>query len=138
MKLFFTLFLSLFLASACSDNSENTEDNSENTGDIQTPTQTVEDTSQLTPIAKKDFSYKVLLNETGNEWGYQLFEGANMVINQMHIPAIQGNYGFETKEKAEIAALFILNKLENDIFPPAVNQRQLDSLGVLPEVVKEN
>jgi len=130
------LFIAFFAASvllSCADQSEVTSavDQEDHVGPEK-------DTSSLPEVAEKNFTYKVLLNETGNEWGYQIFEGANMVIKQMHIPAIQGNYGFDTKEKAEITALFILDKLQNDIFPPGINQEQLDSLGVLPEVTEEN
>ena len=130
------LFIVLVVASSllsCTDQSEvdSLFDNGE-------PVIAEIDSSNLPELAEKKFSYKVLLNETGNEWGYQIFEGAKMIINQMHIPAIQGKYGFDTRENVEITALFILIKLRNDIFPPAVNQAQLDSLGVLPQVIKEN
>ena len=79
-------------------------------------------------------SYKVIFKENTG-WGYQIFDGSKMLINQEHIPAVQGTKGFETKEHAEIAAKFILNKIDNGIFPPTISPQELDSLGVysLPE-----
>jgi hypothetical protein len=74
-------------------------------------------------------SYKLIFTEDIG-WGYQVFEGSKMLVDQKHIPAVQGMVGFETKEKAEITAEFVLNKIENGIFPPTVSPEELDSLGV--------
>jgi hypothetical protein len=54
-----------------------------------------------------------------------------MLINQKHIPSIPGVKGFETKEKATIAAEYILKQVEKGNFPPTVNREILDSLKVL-------
>ena len=64
-------------------------------------------------------------------WGYQIFEGSKMLIDQKHIPAVQGLKGFASKQKAEIAANYILKKIHNGIFPPTLSQIELDSLNVL-------
>ena len=64
-------------------------------------------------------------------WGYQLFEGARMQIFQKNIPAISGLHYFETKEKAEIAAAFALEKIDQGFFPPSVNPEELDSIGAI-------
>ncbi|MFT5858475.1 MAG: hypothetical protein ACI865_000563 [Flavobacteriaceae bacterium] len=134
MKQLLILSLALAVLSSCTENSE--KSNADYSPEIDTLSDVDTDTDTSAVIVpepvKKNYSFKVLLNETGNEWGYQIFDGSQMMIKQMHIPAIQGNYGFDTKEKAEITASFILDKLQNDIFPPAVNQAELDSLGVLP------
>ena len=66
-------------------------------------------------------------------WGYQIFEGNKMVINQEHIPAVQGMHGFNTKEHAEIAADFVLNKIKNGLFPPTLTPDELDSMGIYSE-----
>ena len=123
---------------SCSEEVDNGEDivsQDPNTEESSNPTDSTNSTNSTTKStsASNGYTYNVVLNDSGNEWGYQLFQGNNMVIKQMHIPAIQGNYGFETKEKAEIAAQFVLNKLENNIFPQAISPKELDSLGVLPE-----
>lgn len=64
-------------------------------------------------------------------WGYQLFKDGKLMIDQKHIPAIEGNIGFSTKEDAEKTANFIIGKIKNGAFPPTVSVEELDSLGVL-------
>ena len=64
-------------------------------------------------------------------WGYQLFKDGKLMIDQKHIPAIQGEKGFSSKEKAEITGNYILRKIKNGEFPPTVSVPELDSLGVL-------
>lgn len=75
-------------------------------------------------------SYKVIFTEEVG-WGYQIFDGNKLMINQKHIPAVQGLKGFETKEKAEKTAQFVLDQVEAGIFPPTITTEILDSLGVL-------
>ena len=62
-----------------------------------------------------EWTYDVTFISEGN-WGYQLFQKGEMVINQTSIPSIQGTNGFDSEEKAERTARFILHKLENGIF----------------------
>lgn len=67
----------------------------------------------------------------GLGWGYKIFDNGTLFINQPHIPAIQGNKGFSTKEKAEITAQFAILKMEQGFVPPTISPEELDSLGVL-------
>ena len=76
------------------------------------------------------YSYKVIFEEN-NGWGYQIFEEDKMVINQSHIPAVQGIQGFSSQKNAEITAEYILKKIEEGNFPPTISVQTLDSLGVL-------
>lgn len=76
------------------------------------------------------FSAKIIFTDSLG-WGYQIFEGNKMMINQIHIPSIQGNKGFDTRQAAQITANFVLYKLSNNIFPPTLNKKELDSLGVI-------
>ena len=64
-------------------------------------------------------------------WGYKIFQNGNMIINQPHIPSIQGNKGFTSQFKAATAAQFIITKLNKNIFPPSITPTELDSLGLL-------
>lgn len=64
-------------------------------------------------------------------WGYQLYQGTQMKINQQNIPAISGLHYFESEEKAELAAEFVLQKVEQGIFPPTVEPQELDSIGAI-------
>ena len=86
--------------------------------------------SSTDSIEKKAFSARLIFTDSIG-WGYQIFDGNTMVINQIHIPSIQGNIGFKSRESAQLAANFILYKLSNGVFPPTVDEKELDSLGVL-------
>lgn len=76
------------------------------------------------------YTYKVYqLANVG--WCYQVFRGSKMIINQKHIPAVSGVKGFETKEKAEIAVRFLMEKIENGDERPPVTPEELDSIGAI-------
>lgn len=67
----------------------------------------------------------------GKGWGYQLFKGSHLEINQKNVPAVNGLHYFETEEQALIAAKFALSKIAEGIFPPTVNPEELDSIGAI-------
>lgn len=77
-----------------------------------------------------DWSYRAVQIENKG-WGYQLYEGARMKINQQNIPAINGLHYFESEEKAEMAAKLALEKVAEGFFPPTVNPEELDSIGAI-------
>ena len=79
---------------------------------------------------KKAYSARIIFTDSLG-WGYQIFDGNTMFINQLHIPSIQGNRGFKSREAAQLTANFILYKLSNGVFPPTLDEKELDSLGVL-------
>ena len=119
MKKYFVILL-VFLIS-CSSNEEVRENPQKNQPQKQETDSEPE---------SEEASYKIIFTEEIG-WGYQIFQGATLVVNQTHIPAIQGMKGFETKEKATIAADYILQKINQGIFPPTITAIELDSLGVL-------
>jgi hypothetical protein len=86
-----------------------------------------------TTLSEADKSpYQVIVEETpGCGWGYKIMKDGQLSINQPTIPAIQGNRCFSSKEKAEKTAEFIINKMNNNVFPPTISLEELDSLGVL-------
>jgi hypothetical protein len=92
------------------------------------PAPTEEPSSHVS--TKSNWTYKVMLVSEGN-WGYQLFDAGKMVINQTSIPAVQGILGFDTKEKADKTARFILEKINRGEFPPTISQEELKTLNVL-------
>ncbi|MCX6192040.1 MAG: DUF4907 domain-containing protein [Flavobacteriia bacterium] len=53
-----------------------------------------------------------------------------MVINQTHIPAVQGVRAFSSKEQAQKAAEIIKGKLDQGIFPPTISLEELQSIGI--------
>lgn len=131
------IFLSfIFLACGCSDNSQ--ESSPERDESVQsgqdTLNENITESSEVYGITQEDsqhsFSARIIFTDTLG-WGYQIFDGPKMMINQIHIPAIQGNKGFKSRQSAQITANFVLYKLSNNIFPPTVNSKELDSLGVL-------
>ncbi|MDB3906509.1 DUF4907 domain-containing protein [Crocinitomicaceae bacterium] len=97
------------------------------------------ETNTKEPVAQKgkpmsetanDWSYRAVQIENKG-WGYQLYEGARMKINQQNIPAINGLHYFESEEKAEMAAKLALEKVAEGFFPPTVNPEELDSIGAI-------
>lgn len=132
--------LVLVLFSACSDSENEVMETTdpiveqESSGYEKTPYKKDSTDSNFTGfpqnVPTKEWTSEVVLISEDN-WGYQLFQKGTMVINQTSIPSVQGIDGFDTKEKAERTAKYILNKLNNGIFPPTVDKEELDSLGVL-------
>jgi hypothetical protein len=115
MRYFIIFIISIFLFN-CGDESDKREDA------IQKETRSI----------NKNPIYELVVSENGsNNFGYQILQDGKMIINQQIIPAIQGNKGFSTKEKAQTAGQFTLMKIKNGIFPPTVSPHELDSLGVL-------
>jgi hypothetical protein len=74
-------------------------------------------------------SKAIALEDKG--WGYQLFRGSHLEINQQNIPAINGLHYFDSQDQAEIAAEFALTKIEQGFFPPTVSPLELDSIGAI-------
>jgi len=64
-------------------------------------------------------------------YGYDIYVDNSLKVHQPHIPAVSGNKGFATEEKAKKAGEFVGNKFRNNIMPPSVSPKELDSLGVL-------
>lgn len=96
-------------------------------------------TTSTTPTVKKSvetndvgnaISYKIIFTENEG-WGYQIFEGSTMLINQIHIPVIQGLHSFSSKENATRTAEYIMQEVKTGNFPPTLTKEILDSLDVL-------
>lgn len=118
--------LSVFLIVAaffikCSNDSNNTPKETEPS--VSTEIKTPENKTQ-------EFSVKVI-EVNGNQFGYDILANGSPYIHQPHIPAVGGINGFSSKEKAEIAGNYIIQKLNNNIIPPTISLDELDSLGVL-------
>jgi hypothetical protein len=77
-----------------------------------------------------EFTFKAVHHENVG-WGYEIYYGAKLEIDQRHIPAVPGLQGFESKEKAEIAAMYIIEKMKAGNARPTVTVEELDSLGVI-------
>ena len=125
MKYAFLIFIGVLMVSC----------GTENTDDLDVK---LEKNSEHPSIPK--YSSKVYyLQNVG--WCYQVFRGTKMILNQKHIPAVQGIKGFETKEKAEIAVNFIMERVIAGNERPSVTPEELDSIGAIdlaPEVLPIN
>jgi len=108
---------------SCSSIDENVE--------IQTTSiETKKEKPKAVHIESDSFSKKATFSpEFG--WGYQILNNDKLYINQPHIPSVEGNMGFKSKENALTTADYIIHKLENNIFPPTISPQELDSLNVL-------
>ena len=131
----------IVIATACNSATEEIiEENMESSLEIEPEVNEISEASSATiednePLeteqsTSSEWTYEVVSISEGN-WGYQLFQHGKMVINQTTIPSVQGNNAFDSEEKAERTAKHILHKLENGIFPPTVDQKELEELGVL-------
>jgi hypothetical protein len=76
-----------------------------------------------------DFSVRSIQLENG--WGYQIYKGTKLFINQKNIPAVQGNQSFTSERDALKVGEFVINKLLQNQFPPTVTVEELISLGIV-------
>lgn len=132
----FLFFLLIGLLLSCSNDvqmDEGSEDSGPSTATVKENTVEQSESSSYGIQSKENntaFSARIIFTDSLG-WGYQIFDGNTMLINQIHIPSIQGNRGFKSREAAQLTANFILYKLSNGVFPPTVDEKELDSLGVL-------
>lgn len=94
---------------------------------IESNKSTVDSTTALNK--KTDYSVKSIQTENG--WGYQIFKGKKLLINQPTIPAVQGNKSFSSELDAIKVGDLVVNKLLQNQFPPTVSSEELISLGVV-------
>ena len=71
-----------------------------------------------------------------NTFGYNILQDGKVFIHQPHLPGLPGLRGFDTETDARKAAELMVHKIRRNIMPPTVSPEELDSLGVLPDVVK--
>ena len=79
-------------------------------------------------------AFSVIVTKQSNGFGYQIFQGSKMVVDQPHIPAISGLHGFQTEHDAELVGNAMRDKLEQGIMPPTINKDEMRNLGIfLPQ-----
>lgn len=87
--------------------------------------------NEHTPAQTKDrWTCKAVAIEDKG-WGYQLFRGSHLEINQKNVPAVNGLFYFETEAQALFAAEYAISKIEQGLFPPTVSPEELDSIGAI-------
>ena len=134
MKFVSLLAISLFLFSCGNDEAGETVSNKDNV--IEENPEVVSDLSNdlledtAATVFESTYDKETFFTE-GIGWGYRILVDGKTFINQPHIPAIQGNKGFSSEEKAMITADFAIEKIKNGISPPTISPEELETLGVL-------
>lgn len=128
----FPLFI-LFLLSCTEQKTENQTPATPNeteppaSSNIESNSSTVDSTTAL----NKKTNYSVKSIQTENGWGYQIFKGTKLLINQKNIPAVQGNQSFTSESEAIKVGELVVTKLLQNQFPPTVSSDELQSLGII-------
>lgn len=96
------------------------------------PEKNAETSKEKTPVESTEaaYSFKAMHKENLG-WGYQIFKGSKIMINQEHIPAVNGLFGFDSREKAELAAKYVMSQMGNGNDQPTVTAEELDSIGAI-------
>lgn len=85
---------------------------------------------------KNDFFANIFSNDTMPAtpplygFGYDIFHNNILYIRQRSIPAVPGISGFKTIAEAAKTAALVLDKLKNNLLPPSISIKELDSLGI--------
>lgn len=74
------------------------------------------------------FKVETIRGEHG--WGYHIRQDTTLVIEQTVIPGVPGINGFATEQEAAKTGALVKRKLDRGIFPPTIETRELDSLGI--------
>jgi hypothetical protein len=85
---------------------------------------------QTNPYASAKITIKII-SSVNKTFGYDIFLNGKLMVHQPHIPAVPGNKGFTTKERAQKVAEFVVKKIRKNEVPPTVTIDNLNNLGVL-------
>ncbi len=78
--------------------------------------------SSRQPTPAYSFRIKQSANKT---WGYEIFKGEKLLIDQPTIPGVPGGNGFVDAKQASLVAKKVIQKLNKGIFPPQIEQNEL-------------
>ena len=85
---------------------------------------------QKNPYANAKISIKII-PATKKTFGYDILVYGRPLVHQPNIPALPGNDGFTTKERARKVAEFVVKKIRKNEMPPSVTIEDLNNMGVL-------
>ncbi len=85
---------------------------------------------QKNPYASAKISVKIIPS-VKKTFGYDILVNGNPLIHQPNIPALPGNDGFITRERARRVAEFVVKKIRKNEMPPTVTIEDLNKMGVL-------
>ena len=128
MRFIYIGFL-LFLLISCENSTDEVKSTIVNETDPETrPSATMEEKIEVENVRKSPYEVKTIQNSLG--WGYEVWKDGALIINQTHIPAIQGLRAFASQEQAQNAVDIIKIKLDKGIFPPTISIDELQGIGV--------
>jgi hypothetical protein len=85
---------------------------------------------QKNPYASAKIAIKIIPS-VKKTFGYDIFVNGKPLIHQPNIPALPGNDGFTTRERARKVAEFVVRKIRKNEMPPTVRIEDLNNMGVL-------
>jgi hypothetical protein len=69
--------------------------------------------------------------KSGTGWGYKIFVGNEIYINQPFIPGVPGKQYFKTEDDAHKVALLVVEKIKQHHLPPTVSGNELRQLHII-------
>lgn len=82
------------------------------------------------PYAEGSLVIRIISSVNGT-FGYDILLQGKPFVHQPSIPALPGNKGFTTRERAQRVAELVVKKIRNNEIPPTVTIEELNSMGVL-------
>lgn len=132
-RLFFLLILlTFFVFSSYPQPALSSE---KNTVKNQTTKEEIRQKEKINPYKKAKITTRIIpsVNKT---FGYEIIVSGKILVHQPNIPALAGNDGFTTKERAQKVADFVVKKIRHNEMPPTVTVKDLNKMGVLEKISK--
>ena len=131
-RLFCLIIISVLISSCSSSDQKNKNDNTNQLKLTEnTKTNVTENTFEVNSKEKMQLEIKTYLNtDKLKGWGYDVYLNGALYVHQPHIPAINGEKGFESKDEAKRVGDFVGKKIMNNIMPPSLSIEELDSLKI--------
>ena len=79
---------------------------------------------------KNNYNIESKVVKSVGGWGYQIYIGKKIYINQRNIPAIAGIKQFVNEEQANRVAELVESKIKQKHSSPTISVYELDSLGI--------
>ena len=110
----------------CNRNGEQT------TGSANSAPEAIKQDTTKNPYVDAAIAVKTFANDSAPKgFGYDVYIDSALYVHQPHIPAVPGNRGFSSEQFARKTGEFVAWKIRNNILPPSLSEKELDSLKVL-------
>ena len=94
------------------------------------PSDTTGHAAHADKMKNANVEIKIFKNTELSGFGYDIILDGHTYVHQPNIPAIPGNNGFSSERSARKVAELVSFKIRNNIMPPTIEVKELDSLGV--------